>query len=332
MLTTWMVIMWRMLFVMALLGCRSSKPEIGDTPPEDPVDDTSTDSDTVLDSDTPGDSDPAVDSDDSGDSGVVDSDDTSLIRVEETFSTPGPQEFVVPTGVTLLRARVRGAGGGGIDALPWSANVGGRGGWVDVELPVAPGDILRLVVGAPGEGASCGGGTTGAGGGGLSGVYDFAGAPLAVAGGGGGAAVRSDGCGVDAPCAGTAFGSGGEGFGGAGAASDASANPGTDGMGAPGFQGGDAGTRGCGAGHGAGGRGGGGGGGGTSNGFGGGGGGSGHPGGAGGASSSGGRAGTNFVSPLATTIHQTSGVGALGGQPGQPGGRGGVILVWMAAP
>lgn len=318
--------MWRMA-LLALVGCEAGAPaptSDKDTPvPEDTaVVDTDEDSDPPQDSEV--DSDPPDDSD-------VDTDPPpGLVPMERTFSMPGVQEFVVPGGVTRLRARLRGAGGGGIDARPWSIHTGGRGGYADVELPVTPGEVLRLVVGGPGQPAACALDSTGAGGGGMSALYDVSGAPLAVAAGGGGAAPNQNGCSVDASCNLAPYGNGGDGFGGGGEKGDRTATDGEPGGGAPQFEAGASGTPGCRVG-GHGGPGGGGGGGGTDDGFGGGGGGGGFPGGAGGVSGEAGGAGENFVSPTATVL-QLSGIGALGGGPGLEGGQGGIILNWDQPP
>lgn len=148
------------------------------------------------------------------------------------------QSFVVPEGVTSVRAMAWGGGGGGsADAVDVH---GGGGAFVQAELPVVPYDILRIDVGGGGErgylgggghgGASAagsggaGGGTNattrirGGGGGGAT-MIDGDHLPRTIiAGGGGGAAYHENGvgAGVEVP-AGRATGStGANGFGGAG--------------------------------------------------------------------------------------------------------------------
>jgi hypothetical protein len=114
-----------------------------------------------------------------------------------TFNyTGGVQTFVVPPGVTRIRARLFGAQGGVL---------GGLGGEVEASnITVTPGETLTITVG--GQGADNGGATGGAGGfggggnggngdsgfdsgaaggGGMSAIY-AGGTPLIVAGGGGG--------------------------------------------------------------------------------------------------------------------------------------------------
>ncbi len=125
-------------------------------------------------------------------------------------TTGGDQTFVVPPGVTAVRAKLWGAGGGGPEPSPMSEqNAGGSGGFTVGTLSVTPGDNLRLVVGAGGPNAATvpaygGGGAagfgpgspsgTGGGGGGMSGIFASPGtaSPLLVAGGGGGGAGASD--------------------------------------------------------------------------------------------------------------------------------------------
>jgi hypothetical protein len=117
--------------------------------------------------------------------------------------TGANQTFTVPAGVTSLRVKMWGAGGGG----PMFSGTGGHGGggaFTDVTLFVTPGEVLSVIVGgggAPGGvtagiAAFGGGGATGAqyagGGGGRSAVRRST-LELATAGGGGGAASDANG-------------------------------------------------------------------------------------------------------------------------------------------
>lgn len=62
------------------------------------------------------------------------------------FTAPGEHDWVVPSGVTTIRATVvGGAGGAAGDGTP-----GGRGARVATDLAVTPGETLRIVVGTPG--------------------------------------------------------------------------------------------------------------------------------------------------------------------------------------
>jgi len=103
-------------------------------------------------------------------------------------ATGEEQEFVVPVGVTSIDIKVWGAGGGGgwysSDTYSWS---GGAGGFSNGTITVTPGETLKVVVGVGGIntsgyngngiGSYLGGGNgtmgdaSGAGGGGLSGIF-----------------------------------------------------------------------------------------------------------------------------------------------------------------
>jgi CshA-type fibril repeat protein len=127
------------------------------------------------------------------------------------FSMNGAdQTFTVPAGVTQLRVKVWGAGGGGsFGGFPGnSGGGGGAGGFSTGSVTVAPDDRLTLSVGGGGSmnGGSGGygnggaggtstnsGGTLGASGGGASGIWSDAlhTIPLLVAGGGGGSGASS---------------------------------------------------------------------------------------------------------------------------------------------
>jgi CshA-type fibril repeat protein len=121
----------------------------------------------------------------------------------------GDETFTVPDGVTALRVKAWGAGGGGSEPSPWNENAtGGGGGFTTGSVPVTTGQILTLMVGQGGGStsvsASYGGGAAaghgwgfmgiGGAGGGMSAVWvDQAHTvPLLIAGGGGGAGGSSD--------------------------------------------------------------------------------------------------------------------------------------------
>lgn len=125
-----------------------------------------------------------------------------------TYNATGSvQSFTVPAGVTSLNVKVWGAGGGGgwysSDTYSWS---GGAGGFSNGTISVTPGETLQIVVGVGGKNTSSyngngiggylGGGNgtrgdaSGAGGGGLSGIFTGSvtqsNAIIIAAGGGGG--------------------------------------------------------------------------------------------------------------------------------------------------
>lgn len=101
--------------------------------------------------------------------------------------------FIVPAGVTLVKAKIWGAAGG--RGWNFTSLRGGRGGFTYAEIPVTPGETLTLIVGESGR--TSGGGTRPNGGGGLAGTSDGGNGggrsairrgstELATAGGGGG--------------------------------------------------------------------------------------------------------------------------------------------------
>ncbi len=121
-------------------------------------------------------------------------------------ATGSEQNFTVPAGVTSIDVKVWGAGGGGgwysSDTYSWS---GGAGGFSNGTITVTPGETLKIIVGAGGINTSSyngngiggylGGGNgtlgdaSGAGGGGLSGIFSESVAQanaIIIAGGGGG--------------------------------------------------------------------------------------------------------------------------------------------------
>lgn len=66
-----------------------------------------------------------------------------------TFNaTGGPQTFVVPPCITMIRVRLWGAQGS--PGTGTTAGVGGRGGFVDGLLSVSPGDVITVQVGTQG--------------------------------------------------------------------------------------------------------------------------------------------------------------------------------------
>lgn len=79
--------------------------------------------------------------------------------------------FTVPAGITSIDVVAVGAGGGAGD----NGNMGGAGATVaSTSIPVTPGDILKVMVGASG-GASGAGSGKGGGGGDASGVVNTSG-------------------------------------------------------------------------------------------------------------------------------------------------------------
>ena len=108
----------------------------------------------------------------------------------QTFTTPGANSYVVPTGVTQLNVKAWGAGGGGGGVGPNGtppAASGGGSGYSQGTISVTPGETLTINVGGGGGGAS--GDTAyagGGGGGGGSSAITRSSTPLIVAGGGGG--------------------------------------------------------------------------------------------------------------------------------------------------
>ncbi|MCD9143007.1 hypothetical protein [Streptomyces albireticuli] len=130
---------------------------------------------------------------------------TDCLRLNATGAV---QSFVVPDGVTVINARVWGAGG---QSWPDYRHYGGGGGFASGDISVVPGETLNVVVGQPG---GFGGGGTGLGaGGGLSGLYSpRSQRPLLVAGGGGGSTSFTDGSGGNGGAGGGHSGAAGAGF------------------------------------------------------------------------------------------------------------------------
>jgi hypothetical protein len=108
----------------------------------------------------------------------------AALAVTETFTfTGGPQEFVVPAGVSQVVVEACGAQGG--DGNP--AGTGGLGGCVTATVAVEAGETLVVVVGGIGGNGSGGGGAGGFNGGGEGGGSGGG------SGGGGGSDVRQGG-------------------------------------------------------------------------------------------------------------------------------------------
>lgn len=127
----------------------------------------------------------------------------------QTFSTPDSYSFTVPACVTILNVLAYGAQGSNT-----SVAFGGRGGLINFNLSVVPGEILTIFVGSAGEnangligglggsinGGKGGDGSTGfsggGGGGGSSSVLRNSNGNFEViAGGGGGAGTHAGGAG-----------------------------------------------------------------------------------------------------------------------------------------
>jgi hypothetical protein len=193
--------------------------------------------------------------------------DAQSSRTQFFFVTGGPQSFTVPAGITSLQVDVFGAIGG---SLAFSSGLVGvaPGGRVGATLPVAPLEVLTIVVGGLGSGFAGfnGGGAPGAngglGGGGASEIRR-GGVRLVVAGGGGGWGLGigesnsgQGGAGglIGGTGTGTCGGGGGGGTqvaggaGGTGGSGGASGSPGVSGTGGKGADGVGAGVGGSGGG------------------------------------------------------------------------------------
>jgi hypothetical protein len=154
---------------------------------------------------------------------------TAATAATQTVTTAGETQFTVPAGVTSLQ--VRAIGGSGGNAISGGGSVmqsGGQGRLVTATIPVTPGEVLWLEVGADGRN---GRGLAGAGGGGATDVRTCSAAAASCASGGTTLQSRL-------LIAGGGGGAGGSSAGGEGADSD---EVGADGTGSPG-SGGDTGT------------------------------------------------------------------------------------------
>jgi hypothetical protein len=99
----------------------------------------------------------------------------------EEYTTPGTFTFTVPSGVTVIKCIIVGAGGGG-GAVNGSTNAGtggGAGGYSEGNYSVTPGAAITVVIGAGGAGGSGGGNGT-------AGSTTSIGSLLQATGGGGG--------------------------------------------------------------------------------------------------------------------------------------------------
>lgn len=74
------------------------------------------------------------------------------------WSSPGTYQWTVPAGVTKIRVRCFGAGGGGAyGATNPHGGGGGAGGWVEKWWTVVPGQTVNITIGAGGQGGASGG-------------------------------------------------------------------------------------------------------------------------------------------------------------------------------
>jgi len=242
--------------------------------------------------------------------------------VSQTFTYTGSdQQFTVPAGITSLTVTLSGAAGAcGFNG----GGAGGSGGFVSGTLPVTPGQLLYLVVGAGGtynSGASYGGGGSGGGstgaGGGRSAIRSVASSSSGVAdtvtaGGGGGGGSANGGAG-----GGGTTNSGASGTNNAGDSSTGGGGGTTGAGGTAGSPGGTAGSLNTGGGGGRGG------------------GGGYYGGGSGGATvyGSGGGGGSAYTANLTGTVTGSQGGGGGGGYyPATPGTNGYITIVYTPTP
>ncbi len=267
---------------------------------------------------------------------------------KRVFATPGYYTFRVPAGITSLRAKLWGAGGGhgGVGAVGFP---GAGGGFVDAVLTVEPGEVITLEVpsgggaaGGPGDPGAAGvsaaicaggfGGTgserSGGGGGAAAGIIRNLAVVLCAPGGGGGSGEAAGGAGggatgTDGGDGGVRHGNGGtSGAGGSGGSGVGGGAAGSAGTSAEGGDGGTGSTSGGGGG-GGGRRGGGGGGAGSTAGAGGG----------GAALATGGTsAGGSGVTPGGDDDEDYAAGTGVGGDDGSGGGDGRIVLLWAPDP
>ena len=101
-----------------------------------------------------------------------------------TFTASG--NFTVPNGSTAVRVRVCGGGGGGGSGAPGlGGGGGGAGGYAEGVVPVLPGQVVAVTVGAGGTGGVSGGSPAG------SGTTSSFGTAVVASGGNGGATAAS---------------------------------------------------------------------------------------------------------------------------------------------
>lgn len=89
---------------------------------------------------------------------------TQITITGENFYTPQPeiydflgadQSYTVPAGVTSIKVKMWGAGGGGGDKGGWTyGHQGGAGGYTEADLAVTPGQVLTVMVGGGGHGGN----------------------------------------------------------------------------------------------------------------------------------------------------------------------------------
>jgi plastocyanin len=172
---------------------------------------------------------------DGADSGGTVSAFTTSVHSETkvTYNSPGSYTVVIPEGISTLKVKAWGAGGGASQ----HGSPGGGGGFGQGTLAVSPGDAFVIVVGgggggSPGCGAGSAGGTpgnggsgsnhcahpgygNGAGGGGYSGVFlsgvTHGNARILGGGGGGGSTVAGAGGGENGETVFTGYGTQGGG-------------------------------------------------------------------------------------------------------------------------
>lgn len=119
--------------------------------------------------------------------------------------TGSTQTYVVPSGVTLIRVKAWGAGGGAAANISGNNGCGGGGGFIQADMQVTPGEVLTIIVGQGGSGWNAtegyasstypNGGTAtnfGGGGGGRTEVSKSGVLLIAAGGGGGGYQFHGD--------------------------------------------------------------------------------------------------------------------------------------------
>lgn len=115
----------------------------------------------------------------------------------QSYDTAGTYTFTVPAGVTSIVATVTASGGGGGGSRSTGdAGVAGAGGpRVKLNLPVSPGDVLTVVVGAGGTAGAGGASPTAGGQGGTTSITDTTTTTtlVSITGGQGGAASNNAG-------------------------------------------------------------------------------------------------------------------------------------------
>ncbi|WP_312118436.1 hypothetical protein [Brevibacillus reuszeri] len=92
------------------------------------------------------------------------------------------EQWTVPIGCERVQINAKGAkGGNGWFATNYTQGIGGKGGSVSCDIPLTPGEILKIVVGRKGQDYQAG-----FGGGGASYVIRTGNVPLVISAGGGG--------------------------------------------------------------------------------------------------------------------------------------------------